>query len=182
MLIIFIYIMDYNQAFQVVDFSQNSQKHIQNEFDVNQDEQHKQYEIYQNSKEYKDKLAEHIANIKKNQQKTNTSDRQEAIKKQKEQEEEERKQKHEKDIDNYVAKYGEYWEYEEAQCFVPIRQFRSVNSMDKCNTTILRLYNNKPEITHTEMYMDVDPYTVDEYHNIFCKEEGDKWIYIGRNN
>lgn len=174
--------MDYNQAFQVVDFSQNSQCRVRNEFKVNQEEQHKKYENYQNSVEYKAKLAEHIANIERARQKNNTPERQEAIRQEKERKEEERRQKHQKQIDNYIIEYGEYWEYKAAQCFVPIRRFESIECMDKCNDVFISLYDGEYDITQTEMFIDCDPYTVDEYHNIFCKQEGDKWIYVGRNN
>ena len=136
----------------------------------------------QNTPEYQAKLAEHMANIRRNQRANYTEERQEAIKQQKEQERQRLFIQKRERINNYVNEFGEYWEYKEAKCFVPINQFESVPSIDKCNTTSLMFFNGKPEITQTEMFMDCPPYTVDEYHNTYCKQEGDKWIFVGKNN
>jgi len=54
--------------------------------------------------------------------------------------------------------------------------------MDKCNTVMAIFLGDKIEVTQTEMFMDCDPYTVDEYHETFCEKQDDKWIFIGRKN
>lgn len=174
--------MDVNAAFQPIDVRGILNNNRLNTNGSNTNRQNFDSTEYYNSPEYKAKLAEHMACITKNTKANYSKEIEEAIKKQKEQEVEDRKIKKQVEIDNYVIENGEYWEYECAQCFVPIKKFTSVPCMDKCNTVTTMLYNGELNITKTEMYMDCPPYTVDEYHEKYCEYQNNKWIYVGRKN
>jgi hypothetical protein len=57
--------------------------------------------------------------------------------------------------------------------------------MDKVNS--ISLMNFGDDQTHTvttAVYSHMEPYTLDEYHDKFCRfdEETERWIYVGRGN
>ena len=87
------------------------------------------------------------------------------------------KEKHNKAIQEYKEKYGNYWYYDSADVYIPI-EVLSIPALDGGNTVSLLLnYGREYHIVTTELYCHIKPYTIEEYHNIFCEFINNKWIY-----
>lgn len=104
-------------------------------------------------------------------------------------ERDERRRKHLAKIDAYVQKNGPYWRYNEADTYVELKKYSGVPAMDKANQ--MRVYfmtdkdgNEELMVVMTLVGTNKIPYTVDEYHAIFCEKKNyngeEIWVYKGR--
>lgn len=77
-----------------------------------------------------------------------------------------------KDIDDVEARF--FWYYDEADCWIPPTVV-NIPSIDKVNTVLWR----GDRWVSTEIFSTIAHYTVEEYHNKFCKwsKKAEKWIY-----
>lgn len=67
-----------------------------------------------------------------------------------------------------------FWHYEEADCWVAPGVV-NIPAIDKANSVLWK----GDRWVSTEVFTTAPPYTVDEYHQKYCKwnEEVKKWIY-----
>lgn len=83
--------------------------------------------------------------------------------------------------DNDVIDYKFYWHYREADCWISPDTI-SIPSIDRANTVFYdgRKGDDGLDIySETEVFTTMNPYTVDEYHQRYCKLDNvsGKWIY-----
>ena len=71
----------------------------------------------------------------------------------------------------YTTELTDYWYYSEADCYIH-NSIKSILAIDKINHI-----NNDLTQTDINTYK-IDPFTIEEYHNIFCEFINNKWIYI----
>lgn len=113
---------------------------------------------------------------------------------QKRYEEKMRKRKEERDerkrqLDIFLQKNGPYWRYKNADTYVEVKKYSSIPAMDKANKVKVYFMTDKNGndelcVIKTTVSTHKEPYTVDEYHAIFCEKKiyngKEIWVYKGR--
>lgn len=101
------------------------------------------------------------------------------------QEKEERKIKFNEMIDKYVRENGKYY-FGPLDTYIDIKKHRRIPYLDKRN--IVKLFSIGDEISmmRTTATAHETPYTIDEYHDIYCEKKilngKSIWEYVGRKN
>lgn len=83
---------------------------------------------------------------------------------------------------DYINKHGNFWYYKPYDTWFNVNTLNFPN-IDNVNYCILQSFNldsvNQEHVTSTELFGYIEGYTIDEYHENYCKFDNDnnRWIF-----